>query len=106
MIRKAFVMSVNPDQHREYERRHDVIWPELTQVFHDHGVLKFSIYLLGETNQLFAYVEIESEERWSAIAQTAPCQRWWAYMSDIMPFNPDKSPAAIPMREVYNMVSK
>ena len=29
MIRKAFVMSVNPDRHEEYEQRHSPIWPEL-----------------------------------------------------------------------------
>ena len=32
MIRKAFVMSVNPDQHEEYEKRHSPIWPELEEM--------------------------------------------------------------------------
>jgi L-rhamnose mutarotase len=27
MIRKAFVMQVNPDAHEEYQRRHNPIWP-------------------------------------------------------------------------------
>ncbi|MDE2706865.1 MAG: L-rhamnose mutarotase, partial [Gemmatimonadota bacterium] len=31
MTRKAFVMQVNPDQHAEYEARHNPIWPELEQ---------------------------------------------------------------------------
>ena len=106
MIRKAFVMSVNPDQHKEYERRHDVLWPELTQVFHDHGVFKFSIFLHRETNQLFAYAELESEEQWRAIAQTPTCKKWWAYMRDIMPSHPDNSPISIPLHEVYNMAGK
>ncbi|CAK5470224.1 L-rhamnose mutarotase [Escherichia coli] len=26
MIRKAFVMQVNPDAHEEYQRRHNPIW--------------------------------------------------------------------------------
>ncbi|HCR8267333.1 TPA: L-rhamnose mutarotase, partial [Shigella flexneri] len=29
MIRKAFVMQVNPDAHEEYQSRHNPIWPEL-----------------------------------------------------------------------------
>lgn len=29
MIRKAFVMQVNPDAHEEYRRRHNPILPEL-----------------------------------------------------------------------------
>ncbi|MBZ0255855.1 L-rhamnose mutarotase, partial [bacterium] len=26
MIRKAFLMQVNPDQHEEYQKRHNPIW--------------------------------------------------------------------------------
>jgi L-rhamnose mutarotase len=103
MIRKAFVMAVNPDQHLEYERRHDVLWPELARVFRDHGVHKFSIFLHPETHQLFAYTEIESEEQWRAIAQTPICKKWWAYMRDIMPSNPDDSPVSIGLREVFDL---
>jgi L-rhamnose mutarotase len=29
MIRKAFVISVNPGQEKEYEKRHSPIWPDL-----------------------------------------------------------------------------
>ena len=45
MIRKAFVMRVNPDQHEEYERRHNPIWPELEETIRAHGVTSYSIYL-------------------------------------------------------------
>ena len=37
MIRKAFVMQVNPDAHEEYQRRHNPIWPELEAVLKAHG---------------------------------------------------------------------
>ena len=37
MIRKAFIMHVNPDQHAEYERRHRPIWPELEATLKKHG---------------------------------------------------------------------
>ena len=68
MIRKAFVMSVNPDKHKEYEDRHTPIWPELEAVLKAHGVSNYSIFLHAETNQLFAYAEIENEEKWASIA--------------------------------------
>jgi L-rhamnose mutarotase len=103
MIRKAFVMSVNPDQVVEYERRHRPIWPELEQTLRDHGVHNYSIFHHPGTHQLFGYVEIESEERWNAIAQTAICKKWWAHMKDIMPSNPDNSPKSIEIREVFHM---
>lgn len=101
MIRKAFVMSVNPDKHAEYEDRHNPIWPELEQVLKAHGVHNYSIFLHAETNQLFAYVEIESEAQWDAIASTEVCQRWWAYMADVMPTHPDNSPISSELKSVF-----
>lgn len=103
MIRKAFVMAVNPDQHAEYARRHNPIWEELAQALKAHGVHNYSIFLHPETHQLFGYVEIESEERWAAIAATDVCQRWWAYMRDVMPTNPDNSPVSTDLQEVFHL---
>lgn len=101
MLRKAFVMSVDPAQHAEYERRHRPIWPELAATLRAHGARNYSIWLHPETSQLFAYVEIESEARWAAIAATEVCQRWWAAMRDIMPTNADGSPQSRDLREVF-----
>ena len=92
MIRKAMVMQVNPDKHDEYRKRHNPIWEELQVVLKSHGVHNYSIFLHSETDQLFAYVEIEDESRWQSIADTEICKKWWAYMRDIMPSNPDNSP--------------
>ncbi len=103
MIRKAFMMSVNPDCHAEYERRHNPIWPELEDILRDHGVLSYSIFLDAEGSRLFGTVEIEDEARWEAIARTPECRRWWAYMKDIMPANADDSPVSTELREVFHM---
>jgi len=103
MIRKAFVMRVDPDHHQEYERRHRPIWPELEETLKAHGVLSYSIFLDAETSQLFAYAEIEDEERWNAVADTEVCQRWWKHMADIMPTNPDSSPQAKDLGEVFHI---
>jgi L-rhamnose mutarotase len=103
MIRKAFVMQVHPEQHAEYESRHSPIWPELAATLKEHGAHNYSIYLQAETNQLFAFVEIEDEERWSQVAETEICQKWWAHMSAVMPSNPDNSPVVTPLREVFHL---
>jgi L-rhamnose mutarotase len=103
MIRKAFLMSVNPDQHREYENRHRPIWPELETTLKAHGVHNYSIFLNAEMNQLFACVEIESEKRWNAIAKTAICRKWWRHMKAVMPSNPDNSPVSRELREVFHL---
>jgi L-rhamnose mutarotase len=103
MIRKAFVMSVNAGAEEEYERRHRPIWDELAAVLKAHGVSNYSIFLHPETRQLFGYAEIESEERWEAIATTEVCQRWWKHMADVMPANSDSSPVSEPLREVFHL---
>ena len=102
-IRKAFVMSVNPGEEAEYQKRHRQIWPELEAVLKQHGVVTYSIFLLPRTRQLFAYVEFRDQEQWDAVAQTAACQKWWAYMKDIMPANPDNSPVSIELKEVFHL---
>lgn len=103
MIRKAFVMFVFPDKHEEYKTRHDAIWPDLAEVLSAHGTHNYSIFLDTETSRLFAYVEVEDEAQWQAIAQTEPCQRWWAYMKDIMETNPDNSPRSVELNEVFHL---
>lgn len=96
-------MWVNPDAHAEYERRHRPIWKELEDVLRAHGVRSYSIFLDAETNTLFAFAEIESEERWAAIASTEVCRRWWQHMREVMPANPDHSPKSVPLREVFRL---
>jgi L-rhamnose mutarotase len=103
MKRHAFVMSVHPGQAAEYERRHRPIWPELSAVLSAHGAHNYSIFFDPATHQLFAYVEIEDEARWAAIAQTDVCRRWWRHMSDVMPGNPDSSPVSRPLAEVFHL---
>ncbi|NLF38330.1 L-rhamnose mutarotase [bacterium] len=103
MIRKAFVMAVNPDAHAEYEQRHNPVWQEMLDTLTRHGVHNYSIFLDERTHQLFGYAEIESEEQWDAIASTPVCKRWWAHMKDVMPSNPDNSPKSQPLREVFHL---
>jgi L-rhamnose mutarotase len=103
MLRKAFVMQVNPDRHEEYLKRHNPIWPELEATLKSHGVHNYSIFLDTETNQLFGYVEVEDQSRWNAIARTEICRKWWAHMREIMPSNPDNSPITKNLREVFHI---
>ncbi len=96
-------MSVHPGAEPEYERRHQPIWPELEDVLKAHGVHNYSIFLDAATRQLFGYVEVEDEARWAAIAQTDVCRRWWKHMRELMPANPDNSPVATELREVFHL---
>jgi L-rhamnose mutarotase len=103
MIRKGFALFVDPKCHAEYEKRHVEIWPEMVAVLKEHGVHNYSIYLDAETSMLFGYVEIENEARWAAIAQTETCRKWWQYMKDIMPSEPNGKPISRNLREVFHL---
>jgi L-rhamnose mutarotase len=103
VIRKGFLMTLKPGHQEEYERRHNPIWPELEEVLKSHGVSNYSIFLDRNTDTLFAYAEIESEDLWQRIAETDACCRWWAYMSGLMSVNDDQSPVAVNLDEVFHL---
>jgi L-rhamnose mutarotase len=103
VIRKAFRMSVHPGREAEYAALHASIWSELEDVLRRHGVRTYSIFLDPGTGDLFAYAEVESAERWDAIARTDVCRRWWRSLRDLMPSNPDDSPASRALHEVFHL---
>ena len=68
------------------------------------GVVGVSVACAGATlSFVVAGVEVESEERWQAIASTDVCRRWWRHMREIMPSNPDDSPVSRELREVFHV---
>ncbi|MBN8247801.1 MAG: L-rhamnose mutarotase [Verrucomicrobia bacterium] len=103
MIRRAFVMSVNPGAEAEYERRHRPVWPELEAVLLRQGVTRYSIFLEPDSRQLFAYVEFTDEAQWDAIAATPECRRWWRHMRDLMPTDAEDRPTSRALREVFHL---
>ena len=103
MVRRAFRMSVHPNQQEEYARRHQPVWRELEETLLAHGVRTYSIYVDAATGDLFAYIELEDEARWQALAATDVCRRWWRHMRDLMPSNPDDSPITRGLEEVFHI---
>jgi L-rhamnose mutarotase len=106
VIRKAFRMAVDRGREDEYARRHDRIWAELEHALVEHGVATYTIYLDPQTGDLFGYVEVADEATWTALAQTDVCRRWWRFMRDIMPSNPDDSPVSRELREVFHLEAR
>jgi L-rhamnose mutarotase len=105
-MRRAFRMSVHPGRQEEYARRHQPIWRELEEVLLAHGVRTYSIYLDAATNDLFGYVEFDSESQWDAIAGTDVCRRWWEHMREVMPSNADNSPVSRTLEEVFHLEAR
>jgi len=100
---KGFKMKLYEGMEAEYEKRHNLLWPEMKEMIHEYGGKNYSIFLDRETLTLFGYIEIESEEKWSQSADTAICRKWWDYMADIMETNPDNSPVSIDLIPVFHL---
>ena len=102
-MRKAFKMKLFEGMEKEYEKRHNELWDEMKEMIHNYGGKDYSIFLDKETNTLFGYIEIESEEKWAKSADTEICRKWWHFMADIMETNKDESPVSIDLKEVFHL---
>lgn len=101
--RAAFKMRLKPGFEAEYRRRHDEIWPELSKLLSEAGISDYSIFLDRETLTLYAVQKKSGNPAADRLAETAVMRKWWDYMADIMEVNPDNSPVAVPLEEVFHM---
>ena len=100
---KGFKMMLNPGMEAEYEKRHNELWPEMADMIHEYGGSNYTIFWDKDTNILFGYIEIEDEEKWSKGADTAINRKWWDFMAPVMETNPDNSPVAIDLKNVFHL---
>jgi L-rhamnose mutarotase len=103
MIRNAFKMKLKPGFEQEYKKRHDEIWPELERLLSDTGIQDYTIFLDEETLLLFAVQKISEDFDMDFLPKHPIVKKWWAYMGDIMETNPDNSPVAITLKEVFHL---
>ncbi|MFN5358969.1 MAG: L-rhamnose mutarotase, partial [Bacteroidota bacterium] len=59
MKRLAFRMKVFPGMEEEYKRRHDAIWPELSDLLKSTGISAYSIFLDERDGSLFGVLSVE-----------------------------------------------
>ncbi|MCP4298615.1 MAG: L-rhamnose mutarotase [Proteobacteria bacterium] len=103
MEKVAFKMKLNSGQIEEYKKRHDEIWPELSQLLSDAGVYDYTIFIDEETNVLFAVQRLKEGHTAADLPQNELVKKWWKYMSDIMESNPDHSPVVGELKSVFHM---
>ena len=103
MRRVAFKMRLKPGTQEEYQLRHNQIWPELKSLLQEAGISEYSIFFDEETNFLFAFQKVDGEPGSQDLASELIVQKWWKFMADIMEVNPDNSPIAKELPEVFYM---
>jgi len=98
----AFTMQLKPGTVAEYQRRHDEIWPELTEALQAAGIRDYSIYLNADSGNLFAVQKRLPGHTADQLPTLPVMQRWWAYMADLMDTNPDNSPVVKPLQRLFH----
>lgn len=97
----AFRMNLNPGQAAEYEKRHDEIFPELSQALKDAGVSDYTIWLDPESNHLFGILTRTDDHTMADLPKTEIMKRWWKHMADIMETNSQNVPMQVPLKRVF-----
>jgi L-rhamnose mutarotase len=103
MPRHAFKMQLKPGVAAEYKKRHDEIWPELSREIRAAGISDYSIFLDEETLTLFAVQKLSDNNSAAALPNSPIVRKWWNAMAPLMEVNPDNSPVAQPLKEVFHL---
>lgn len=103
MERYVFRMRLNPGQEKEYQRRHDEIWPELTALLHEAGVSEYSIHFDAETDLLIGVLSRHAAHGMDDLPSHPVMQKWWAHMADIMETGQDNEPVAVTLPRLFHM---
>lgn len=103
MKRNAFKMKLKPGFEKEYKKRHDEIWPELSKVLTQAGVYDYSIFLDDETHVLFAVQKLTDDNTADQLPKDPVVRKWWDYMAEIMEVRSDNSPVETSLREVFHL---
>lgn len=102
----AFRMQLKPGVQAEYERRHDEIWPELSDLLTEAGIYDYSIFLDASTDALFAVLRLRPDANRDALPSHPVMRRWWDYMADLMVVEPGNRPVEYPLRAVFHMAGR
>lgn len=99
---QAFRMKLKPGAAKEYKKRHDLLWPELVEIFKQRGISDYSIFLDPDDVTLFAVRKVSSKSDLE-IEETHMLlmEKWWDHMADLMETNPDNSPKLEMLSSVF-----
>jgi len=84
MERVTWKARIKEGKKEEYVKRHDEIWPEMTQALNDAGVHNYTIWCIDD--ELFGYYEAEFGAKFALEkqAQSPVVARWKIHMQDIL----------------------
>ncbi len=101
MERFTWKARILPGMLEEYVKRHDEIWPEMTEVLNQAGIRNYTIWQVGD--ELFGYYECESVEHAARVQSQSPVvDRWNEYMREVMRMEFDPATGtSVMLRQVF-----
>lgn len=99
----AFKMQLLPGNTEEYIKRHDEIWPELSEVIRKAGISDYSIFLDEQTLTLFAIQTQTSDSRAHELPDHPVVKKWWKHMAPLMETHPDNSPVSKDLKQIFHL---
>jgi L-rhamnose mutarotase len=99
--RIAFRMTLYPGQAKEYEKRHDEIFPDLADALKAAGVSDYTIWHDPVSNHLFGILTRTDDHTMDALPDTEVMKRWWAHMADVMETDAENVPTQVPLKQVF-----
>ncbi len=91
----AWQARLKPGSEAEYKKRHDEIWPEMTEVLNLAGITNYTIWLYKD--MLFGYYECDDLDQAARVQAESPVvERWNKYMADILIMEFDEKTGVTP----------
>ena len=105
MKRVCFLLKVKPDRLKEYEARHQGVWPEMLQALRETGWHNYSLFLRPD-GLLVGYLETDNFEAAVRKMQNYPVNaRWQQEMAEF--FEGSEGGRAdermAPLKEVFHL---
>ena len=104
MIRRSFRMTLKKNKLEEYKKKHDEVWPEVSEILASSGVTNYSIYYDKKDNTLIEYMELTDDNTFDQMEDLEIIKKWNIYMKDLLvtKSEEDASPVVSELLEVFH----
>ena len=104
MIRRSFRMTLKEGRLEEYKRKHDEVWPEISEILRSSGVTNYSIYYDKKDNTLIEYMELTDDNTFDQMEELETIKKWNIFMKDLLvtKSEEDASPIVDELLEVFH----
>jgi L-rhamnose mutarotase len=101
--RYCFTFRLKPGTEEEYKRRHDEIWPELTEAISRAGVRNYSLFRRGLDVIGYAECHPDAATAFALVGETDVNARWQKWFEEVIAERYDESGHDVVYEEVWHL---